>query len=183
MTSTRSFTPTRKGNPCLICSDIKGKCRQTPDDLHLCMSTFGTIPGFRYLGQTKDGLWAKYVIDDGQQTQQERDRHYQEQQQLRQSRAAAEAQRHAEAMPAIERDQHYRQLLSQLALHPADRADLHRRGLSDEQIAVWGVKSVEQWQKLERELPHELTGVSLDGQSLITPRTRVSVSDYRCRRI
>ena len=170
MTSIRNFTPTRKGNPCLICSDIKGKCRQTPDDLHLCMSTSGTIPGFRYLGQTKDGLWAKYVIDDGQQTQQERDRHYQEQQQLRQQRAAAEAQRHAEALPAIERDQHYRQLLNQLALHPADRADLHRRGLSDEQIAVWGVKSVEQWQRLERELPHELTGVSLDGQSLITPR-------------
>ena len=171
MTSTRSFTPTRQSNPCLICSDIKGNCRQTLEDLHLCMSLSSPLPGFRYLGQTKDGLWAKYAIDDGlKQSPQEREQRWQDQQLLRQQRAAAEADRRAEALPAIERDRHYRQLLSQLSLHPADRADLHRRGLIDEQIEALGVKSVEQWQRLSIELPHELTGVALDGRSLITPR-------------
>jgi hypothetical protein len=181
MPSTRSFTPTRQVNPCLICGDNKGNCRQTPEDLHLCVSASGTISGFRYLGQTKDGLCAKYVIDDGQEQSQDdressaqRFRHYHQKQQLRQQRAAAEAQRHADALPAMEREsfaprvRHYRQLLSQLPLHPADRADLHHRGLTDEQIETWGVRSVEQWQWLERELPHELAGVSLDGRSQVT---------------
>jgi hypothetical protein len=95
MTSTRSFTPTRQGNPCLVCGDIKGRCRQTADDLNLCMDSSGVLPGFKYLRQTKDGLWAKYILDDGQeQTQDDRIR----EQQLRQSRAVAEAQRHADAL-------------------------------------------------------------------------------------
>jgi hypothetical protein len=160
MTSTRSFTPTRQGNPCLVCGDIKGRCRQTPESLNLCMDSSGVLPGFKYLGQTKDGLWAKYLIDDG--TEQNQNDRIREQQQLRAQRAAAEAQCHADALPAMERDRLYRQLLSQLPLHPADRADLHRRGLTDEQIEAWVVKPVEQWQRLERELPHELAGVSLD---------------------
>ena len=148
MPSSRSFAPTRQGNPCLVCGDIKGKCRQTAESLNLCMDASGVLPGFKYLGQTKDGLWAKYRSDDGQQTPAQQSHFWQEQKLLRQQRAAAEAQRHADALPAPERDRLYNQLLNQLPLHPADRADLHRRGLTDEQIKAWGVKSVEQWQKL-----------------------------------
>jgi ribosomal protein S14 len=170
MPSTRSFTPTRQSNPCRICGDIKGNCRQTPADLNLCMAASGTLPGFRYLGQTKDGLWAKYILDDGLvQNQAERDRRWQEQQLLRQHRAAVEAQRHAQSLSATERDRLYRQLLTQLSLHPDDRSDLHRRGLTDHQIEAWGVRSVEQWQKLIIELPFTLPGVNLDGKSLNTP--------------
>jgi hypothetical protein len=104
MLSSRSFTPTRQGNPCLVCGDIKGKCRQTPEDLNLCMDSSGVLPGFKYLGQTKDGLWAKYRIDDGQQTPADRKlrtqstHFWQKQKQLRQQRAVAEAQRHADAL-------------------------------------------------------------------------------------
>jgi hypothetical protein len=170
MTSNRSFTPTRQGNPCLVCGDIKGRCRQTAESLNLCMDSSGVLPGFHYLGQTKDGLWAKYRIDDGQQTPADRSHFWQEQKLLRQQRAAAEAQRHADALPALERDRLYNQLLNQLPLHPADRADLHRRGITDEQIKAWGIRSVEQWQPLAQELSHELPGLSLDGRSLITPR-------------
>jgi hypothetical protein len=116
------------------------------------------------LGQTKDGLWAKYFIDDGtEQTQDDREssaqrfRHYQQQQPLR-------AQRHAQALPALERDRLYNQLLNQLSLHPDDRADLHRRGITDEQIKAWGIRSVEQWQPLTQELSHALLGDALDGR-------------------
>jgi hypothetical protein len=172
MTSTRSFTPTCKQNPCLVCSDIKGRCRQTPESLNLCMDSSGVLPGFKYLGQTKNGLWAKYVLDDGQE--QNQDDRIREQQQLRAQRAAAEAQRHADALPALERESFaprvrlYNQLLNQLPLHPADRADLNRRGITDEQIKAWGIRSVEQWQPLAQELSHGLPGLSLDGRSLIT---------------
>ncbi len=134
------------------------------------MDSSGVLPGFHYLGQTKDGLWAKYRSDDGQQTPADRSHFWQEQQQLRQQRATAEAQRHADALPAQERDRLYNQLLNQLFLHPADRADLHRRGITDEQIKAWGIRSVEQWQPLAQELSHALPGLSLDGRSLITPR-------------
>jgi hypothetical protein len=132
------------------------------------MDASGILPGFHYLGQTKDGLWAKYRIDEGQQTPADRSHFWQEQKLLRQQRAAAEAQRHAEALPAPERDRLYNQLLNQLPLHPADRADLHHRGITDEQIKAWGIRSVEQWQPLAQELSHALPGLSLDGRSFST---------------
>ncbi|KAI9129731.1 hypothetical protein [Acaryochloris sp. CCMEE 5410] len=135
------------------------------------MTLSGQIEGYRYLGQSKDGLWGKYVLDDGQDlSQEDRERRWQEQRILREQRAQAEVQRHAQSLPAPERDKLYRQLLDQLTLHPADRADLHRRGLTNEQIQNWGVKSIEQWQSLSGELPHTLPGISLDGNSLNTPR-------------
>jgi hypothetical protein len=164
MTS-RTFQPTRSHNPCLICEDITGKCRQT-ERLHLCMNLFTPVPGFKYLGQTADGLWAKFVPVEGY-SQTDADR--QERQLQRQQRLAAETQRRAAALPAAERDRLYRQLLAQLSLHPEDRADLHRRGLNDQQIQAWGIRSVEQWQRLDQELPHTLSGVNLDGRSLNTP--------------
>ncbi|QUY45667.1 hypothetical protein I1H34_27740 (plasmid) [Acaryochloris marina S15] len=135
------------------------------------MSLSGQIAGYRYLGQSKDGLWGKYVVDNGQNLRQEdRERRWQEQRILREKRAQAEAKRHAQSLPAPERDRLYRQLLGQLTLHPADRADLYRRGFTDDQIKDWGVKSVDQWQSLTTELPHTLPGVNLDGRSINTPR-------------
>ena len=168
--SASKILATNRSNPCDLCGDIKGKCRKA-DNLNLCMTLSGQIAGYRYLGLTKDGLWGKYVPDDGQDlSQEDRERRWQEQRILREQRAQEEAQRHAQSLPASERDQLYRQLLGQLTLHPADRADLHRRGFTDEQIQDWGLKSVEQWQSLTAELPHTLPGVNLDGKSLNTPR-------------
>ncbi|MGR3279554.1 hypothetical protein ACSYAD_31295 [Acaryochloris marina NIES-2412] len=170
MTYSQTLTPTCRGTPCDLCGDIKGKCRKA-DNLHLCMTLSGQIAGYRYLGQSKDGLWGKYILNDGQDfSQEEQERRWQEQRILREQRAQAEAQRHAQSLPALERDRLYRHLLDQLTLHPADRADLHRRGFTDEQIQGWGVKSVEQWQSLTIELPHTLPGINLDGKSLNTPR-------------
>jgi hypothetical protein len=127
------------------------------------------VPGYKFIGQTKDGLWGKFVEDDGQDwTERQRQECRQEQELLRRQRAAEEAKRRAEALPALERDRLYRNLLNQLTLHPADRADLKRRGLSDEQIEQGGFKSTEQWQRLKTELPHQLPGVNLDGLSLNT---------------
>ncbi len=168
----KDFTSTRRNNPCQLCDDTKGKCRETLS-VRLCMTfadAIQSVPGFKFIGRTKDDLWGKWVEDnDRTWTEQERDRWRQEQRDKRQRRAEEEAQRRAASMTAEERDRHNRQLLDQLTLHPIDRADLHRRNLTNEQIVKWGVKSVEQWQKLERELPHTLPGVNLTGDSLNVP--------------
>jgi hypothetical protein len=170
-----SYISTNKSNPCPLCDKTNGNCRTFEDSTNvLCMTFtdgFTPIANFRFIGLTEDKLWGKWVPNDSQKlTQAEREQRQRELTRRRQERAEAEAQRRAEALPAIERDRLYRLLLDQLPLHPADRSDLHRRGLSDEQIAAAGFKSVEQWQRLDQELPHTLAGVSLDGRSLITPR-------------
>jgi hypothetical protein len=168
----RDFTSTRRKNPCQICGDIKGKCRETPS-IRLCMTfadALQPIPGFDFIGRTKDDLWGKWIeTSDVTWTDQERDRWRQEQRHKRQQRTDAEAQRRAASLDARERDRYNRQLLNSLTLHTLDRADLHQRGISDEQIAAWGVKSVAQWQTLDHEFPHTLSGVSLTGDSLNAP--------------
>jgi hypothetical protein len=170
-----SYLSTNRSNPCPICEKANGNCRTFEDSTNvLCMTftdAFTPIQGFRFIGLTEDRLWGKWVPNDSQKlSQAERDDRQRELSRRRQERAEAEAQRRAEALPPQERDRFYRSLLAQLPLHPADSADLHRRGLSDEQIAAAGFKSVEQWQRLDQELPHTLPGVSLDGRSLVTPR-------------
>ncbi|MBW4445175.1 MAG: hypothetical protein KME10_29150 [Plectolyngbya sp. WJT66-NPBG17] len=168
----KNFISTRRNNPCQICGDIKGKCRET-SSVWLCMTfadALESIPGFKFIGRTKDDLWGKWVEEnESDWTDQARDHWRQEQSRKRQQRAEAEAQRRAASMTAKERDRYNRQLLDRLALHSVDRADLHKRNLTDEQIAKWGVKSVGQWQKLEHELPHTLSGVNLTGDSLSVP--------------
>lgn len=168
------FQPTKQGNPCILCGDTKGKCRETDTDLILCM-TLEQQAGFKSLGLTKNSTWTMFVPDTGETSAEQREQQRRDWQARREQRAAAEAQRQAEAIPAAERDRHYRQLLSQLTLHPADRADLEQRGYTPEQIKAAGYKSVEQWQRLEFELPHTLPGVSIDGRSLTN-----SVAGYLC---
>jgi hypothetical protein len=170
-----SYISTNRSNPCPICEKTNGNCRTFADSENVLCMTFTDrltqVPGFRFIGLTEDHLWGKWLPNNNQTlTQEEREQRRQELNRRRQERAESEAQRRAEALPAQERDRLYRQLLAQLPLHPADREDLRRRGLTDEQISAWGVRSVEQWQKLSVELPHTLPGVSLDGKSLITPR-------------
>jgi hypothetical protein len=127
------------------------------------------IPGYRFIGRTKDDLWGKWVIDDGHySTPEQRHQWRLERTAKRHLRQQQEQQRRAAALPASERDRHYRQLLTQLVLNPIDRADLIRRGLTDAEIVAWGVVSVEQWHRLGIELPHTLPGVNLDGHSLNT---------------
>jgi hypothetical protein len=170
-----NYIPTKRSNPCPICEKTNGNCRTFEDGPNiLCMTftdPFAQAQGFRFIGLTEDHLWGKWIPDNNQTlAQEEREQKRQELNRRRQERAEAEAQRRAEALPAQERDRLYRQLLSQLPLHPADREDLKRRGLTDEQIEAWGARSVEQWQRLSIEMPHSLPGVSLDGRSLIVPR-------------
>lgn len=169
------FIPTRKNNPCQICGDTKAKCRETGGNVLLCM-TFSeaigapNIPGFKFIGRTKSNdQWGKWIVDDGQTfTEQQRKEWKDSQERRRQAQTAQKQKRHSQSLTSFERDRQYRKLLNQLELHPEDRADLQRRGLTNKQIKAWGVKSVEQWQKLEIKVSELLPGVGLDGLSLNT---------------
>ncbi|NJM56337.1 MAG: hypothetical protein HC857_01160 [Synechococcales cyanobacterium RU_4_20] len=168
------FAPTKKSNPCPVCGDTSGKCRTTEGDLVLCM-TLESAAGWRSLGATKDGTWFKFVPDSGETSPQQREQQRRDREAIKAERAALERQRRADAMPAELRDRHYRRLLDQLSLHPSDRADLEKRGFSAEAIRSIGFRSVDQWQRLDFELPHSLPGVSLDGRSL-----NASTPGYLC---
>ena len=86
--------------------------------------TLQLVPGFRFIGRTKDDLWGKWVEEnDRSWTDQERDHWRQEQNRKRQDRTNAEAQRRAASMEATARDRHNRQLLNSLTLHVLDRAE------------------------------------------------------------
>ena len=63
--------PSSKGNPCHVCDDITGTCRQGRDDLTywLC-KTYPDTPkgkienGYKCLGQSKNSQWAKVKHDN-----------------------------------------------------------------------------------------------------------------------
>ena len=174
----RDFISTRRNNPCPICGDVKGKCRET-SSIWLCMTfadALQPVLGFKFIGCTKDGLWGKWAEEDKRSwTDQERETWRQTQMRQRQQRSEAEAQRRATALEAEARDRPNRQLLDLLTLHPDDRANLHQRTLTDAQIAAWGVKSVDQWQSLDPKLLPALPGVNLTGDALNVP-----VPGYLC---
>jgi hypothetical protein len=56
----------RRNGECIVCGDLKGKCRKTEDDnVHLCMNTHEQVGGDLYfIGDTNCGLWGKFVFKD-----------------------------------------------------------------------------------------------------------------------
>ena len=173
-----AFTPTRRGNPCGICSDTSGDCRETNQGGYLCHTHTDDspqVPGFVFKGLSNGGVWGIWGIDTGNFSQIEREQWQQQQQLIQQQRASQEKKRRASAMPSDERDRNYKKLIAQLSLAPVDRADLNRRGLSNAEIKQHGYVSAEQWQRLDFELPHALPGVSLSGRSL-----NIGAAGYLC---
>lgn len=135
-----------------------------------------SVPGFQFLGLTKDGLWGKWRSEDERRiTNQDRETWQIQQRAIRQQQRLQKQRQQAESMPVAERDRHYRQLLAELTLHDADRADLHRRGFSDAQIDAWGAKSVVAGQRLLKFYPKNLPGVLASGYSLV-----VAEDGYLC---
>lgn len=163
----RQFQPTNKGTSCPICDDITGKCRITDQDLVLCMSFTSAqdVPNWRFTKLTKNGLWGTWARDDGQKfdpIQWQKNKAEREAAQQRR-----QAHQRAHTLSPDQRDKYYRQLLASLKLDPIDHADLIGRGFTDQQIKEAGFKSVDQWQKLDIDLPVNLPGVSHSGKSLI----------------
>lgn len=170
-----SLTPSNKHNPCPICGDTSGKCRQGREDqdYRLCMS-FADIQkgqihnGFKCIGHTHDRSWAQFKLDNSQEwSEQQRLEWQRENQRRQQEKAKTNNQRRRQSLTAQERHEQYTRLLSELTLHPDDRADLIRRGLTHEQIELAGFKSIQRYQRLPSQYSTLLPGISRGNRLII----------------
>ncbi len=166
-----SYTPTRRGHPCVHCSDELGKCRtHKTGQMHLCVSLADCkkgekSQGYIVIGSTADGRWAQLLPNNGKDCS-SRIEDLRRQSERQQERAKLE--RLAGEMPASERHKHYGDILSQLTLNPEDKADLLRRGFNDDQILRCKFKSIDQWQKLNKTYPANLPGINKYGNGLLS---------------
>lgn len=150
---------------CPICGDQTGDCRQDTDfdDRWLCSELHsGNVPGYKWLRESANDRWSIWVPDNG--TTFNAERREKEEIPLLPS------------MPSVERDRHYRRMMEELTLHDDDRADLHRRGLTDAEIEAGGFRSVDAYQRMQWLYPVELPGIADDGRSLINSKAGYLVS-------
>ncbi|MBD2465587.1 hypothetical protein H6G89_31840 [Oscillatoria sp. FACHB-1407] len=161
----------RRNGACEVCGDETGKCRRK-NDIHLCMTYSdarkGQIEnGFKCISNKNNG-WATFKIDHSKEWSDEQKREWQAKNlQRRQQQQTEAAARQARSLPEVERDKQYRALLAELELHPEDRADLVRRGFTQEQIDLCGFKSVERYQQLQGRYNDLLPGVGVGGRQLV----------------
>ncbi|NEQ65536.1 MAG: hypothetical protein F6K21_08555 [Symploca sp. SIO2D2] len=169
------FIPSKKSNPCEICGDTSGKCRTHRDgEILLCMSfsgsKFGEIQnGYKCIKEDKGKGWSTWKIDNTQEwTEQQRSEWRQRLEARRRQQAKEDEARASKALSEQQKHEQYSALLSELTLHPDDRADLVSRGFTNEQIELSGFKSVENWQKLLGEYSSLLPGMGIGGKRLLT---------------
>jgi hypothetical protein len=170
-----SLTPTSRSNSCAICEDTGGKCRQGREDLSYwqCMIYVDAkkgeiIGGFKCIGHSKNGMWAQFKPNNSTEwTQQQRIEWQQENQRRQQQKASEHEQRRRRSLSAVDRDKAYRQLLSELTLHPDDKADLLQRGFSHSQIELSGFRSIERYHQLQGCYSDLLPGVNRNNQLII----------------
>ncbi|WP_156818054.1 hypothetical protein [Mastigocladopsis repens] len=166
-----NFISTSRTKPCPVCGDTRGRCRELRDDPNkfLCMTVtdgYSTPPGFTFRGLTKDGTWGVITRDMGKADNEARHEWISRWRHLKAERLKAEKERLSRLLPEPDRDKHIRNIFSQLSLFPDHRDDLRRRGLSDDLIKAGMFRSVVSWQKLDREVSHQLAGVGISGRSL-----------------
>ncbi len=178
-----SLTPSNVNNPCPICEATSGKCRQSNEDSNYwqCMTYTDSrkgeiIAGYKCIGHTKDRLWGQFKFDNSQEwSAQQRLEWQRENQRRRNEKAKEDGERRRRSLSAAERHEQYTRLLSELILHPDDRADLLRRGFTHEQIELAGFKSIESYQRLQSPFSTLLPGISATGKELL-----VKYGGYLC---
>ena len=159
------FAFTKKGLICPICDDNTGKCRIV-NSIILCMnSPDGLIEtsGYKYLHDSKDGLWGIYAEGNGQTHSNDAKRVYKAQ---KVERDLITKHKHETFLNLIERDRKYRKLINQLSLTDRALSDLVRRGLNAEQIERMLFASVGQWHPLRHAITTQLAGVIGKGDKL-----------------
>jgi hypothetical protein len=122
------------------------------------------VNGYKYIGVTKDGVWGKYVKNDGQAYQ---NSYNQKPKALGIHKTKSKKKQDIPGLSIVDRDRGYRELLDQLVLDDEDRQDLIKRGLSDEAIARGRYRSVHKDQKLPKPMIDPcIAGVSRNGKKL-----------------
>ena len=156
---------------CPICDNTTGKCRSSKQDSHYwqCMTLTNLRPGevvngYKFLKLTSDGTWGQFRFNTGfgksttwRPEKPKREPGETTKTEFKKARSLTPQQRHEE----------YSRLLDELTLHPDDRADLVKRGFTEDQIIRCGFKSVELHQKLKGEYSPLLSGMG-EGKLLIS---------------
>ncbi len=136
---------------CPVCDGTRRDCRQSTATnlIHCRHSEANPIDYvFRGLDRQGFGMWADRVeVEAHSEEQREEWRQQRELEKLQ--RLEAERQQRAQLLSESERDREIHKVFDQLNLSQEHRADLERRGLTDELIKAGGFKSVQQWQKLD----------------------------------
>ncbi|NJO30434.1 MAG: hypothetical protein HC874_25000, partial [Richelia sp. SL_2_1] len=161
-----SFKPFGKGNPCKVCGQENSACRQHTTDenfvhchTHASARKLEVINGWKCIEVAK-GHTAGFRPDDtGEKSQEYITRQLQENALQKRKNEAIEKKLREQALPVAERHQFYSEILDQLTIDGATRADLLRRGFSEEEITRSGFKSVKRSQRLNKEFPTTLPGV------------------------
>jgi hypothetical protein len=153
------LSPTRYDNPCPICQKTNGNCRTAQNELILCM-TFASaidekINGYKFIGNSSDGLWGKFILDSGSYPSEQKAQY--EQYRLAQQKAIAEA--HKQSLPIEERDKNIRAIVKHLRLSERDRQKLRERGLSDSEINEGYFATIRPFSELPSTISTRLAGV------------------------
>ncbi|MCL1475704.1 hypothetical protein [Argonema antarcticum] len=160
------FTPL-KGS-CPVCAGHRKDCRQSNSTKLIHCRDSAASPTdyiFKSLDKWGFGIWANRAEQEFA-SEQQREEWKQQRERERQQRLQEETRQRAQLLGEAERDREIHKLLGQLPLNQAHRADLHRRGLTDEQIQAGMFRSVQRWQKLSNPVSHRLAGVNITGRGL-----------------
>ncbi|HEY9652299.1 MAG TPA: hypothetical protein V6C95_16690, partial [Coleofasciculaceae cyanobacterium] len=176
-----SLIPSSSQNPCPICENINGKCRQGRNDLNYwqCMayadiSKGGIHNGYKCIGHTRDGLWAQFRLDNSQEwSEQQRQEWQRENQRRRQEKARADDKRRRRSLSAVERDHAIRKLHKRFGLSARHKEDLRSKGLNYQQIEALLYFSINPNQGVPAEIPANLPGI-VDG------KIRAAGTGYAC---
>lgn len=155
---------------CPVCNGTRKDCRQSnTTSLIFCRDSNTNPPDYIFRGFDAHGfgMWAQRTEASTYSESQRQE--WQRQKKLaNQQRLEIERQQRDQKLSESQRDYEIQKIFTQLGLAPHHQEDLQRRGLTDYLIKAGEFKSVEQWQRLDREVSHQLAGVSITGQSLIT---------------
>jgi hypothetical protein len=135
MATSPRFTPTSKNAPCPICANSTGHCKTKEgskgDTLIHCHnhpnSPGQEINGYKWI-KGDAGEWGIFAPVDSTPPAKS---------------TASKAPKKSITNGVRDRDAAFRAYMANLTLHPDDRADLVRRGLSDAQILAMGAVSIE----------------------------------------
>lgn len=146
----QKLIPTSETEPCVVCGNTTGHdCFSEDRSFVLCHNYPASkgleINGYRSIGQTKDGQWGEFVLVAklGEKTSAKRVSGAQVKQEKSKETPSADLSVEQIRFLCLLRDGYFKKNYSAKPLHPDDRADLIRRGLTDREIEVFGAVSVE----------------------------------------
>lgn len=130
----KKFTESTRLRPCVVCGNITGHCKTQDGDrgdtLHYCHNHPSKPQGpiAEYYWTAAGGAWGIFSSEKPK---------YQGE-----STRSKAPNREVKLANPSDRDAAFRAYMSKLTLHPDDRDDIHRRGVSDTEIEAWGVVSI-----------------------------------------